>query len=356
MTRYTPPDTIARFVNATEGKLPFKVIGTSVAQRSIYGLEIGSGSIKVLLWSQMHGNESSTTRALLRFLEAYTQEVRFSFLEKLTLYIIPQLSPDGAAAFTRLNANGVDLNRDAEAQTQPESKVLARIFKDFQPDYALNLHGQRTIFAAGEGGKPATLSFLAPAADPKRTIPAQRLVAMQLIAALCDDLSGLKGAIGRYDDSYNAHCVGDRFMSAGVPTLLFEAGHYPEDYQRNRTTDWIYKALLSCFDHIAQQDFNHKSIADYEAIPQNHKGYVDLIVSDVSLQVDGKNYTHQQLAVQYEERLQDDKLLLIPVFHRFGSELPLRGHLYKTLQNEEKSTFWPFRVGETVDFLENITI
>ncbi|MGB2125026.1 MAG: M14 family zinc carboxypeptidase [Flavobacteriaceae bacterium] len=356
MMRYTPPDTITHFVNRTKGRLPFMVIGASVAQRSIYGLEIGSGPIKVLLWSQMHGNESTTTRALLRFLEAFTQEVPFSFLDKLTLYIIPQLSPDGAAAFTRLNANGIDLNRDAEAQTQPESKVLARVFKDFQPDYALNLHGQRTIFAAGEGGKPATLSFLAPAADSERTVPPQRLIAMQLIAALCDDLSGLDGAIGRYDDRYNAHCVGDRFMSKGVPTLLFEAGHYPEDYQRNKTTDWIYKALLSCFEHIAQQDFTHKTIADYEAIPQNHKGYVDLIVTDVSLQIDGINYTNQQVAVQYEERLEGGKLLLVPVFHSYGLNLALRGHRYLTLQNEEKSTFWPFKEGNAVDFLKNITI
>jgi hypothetical protein len=47
--------------------------------------------------------------------------------------------------YTRLNANEVDLNRDSQNLTQPESKVLREIFDLFQPHYCFNLHDQRTI-------------------------------------------------------------------------------------------------------------------------------------------------------------------------------------------------------------------
>src|SRR5690554_1949995 len=45
----------------------FKVteLGKSVQGREIFQLAYGNGSIKVLLWSQMHGNESTATMALM---------------------------------------------------------------------------------------------------------------------------------------------------------------------------------------------------------------------------------------------------------------------------------------------------
>ena len=42
-------------------------------QRPIYGLKLGEGSHKVLAWSQMHGNETTTTKACLDLVE-YLQE------------------------------------------------------------------------------------------------------------------------------------------------------------------------------------------------------------------------------------------------------------------------------------------
>jgi murein tripeptide amidase MpaA len=66
------------------------------------------------------------------------------------------LNPDGADMYTRLNANEVDLNRDSQNLTQPESKVLREIFDLFQPHYCFNLHDQRTILRPV---KPATVSF-----------------------------------------------------------------------------------------------------------------------------------------------------------------------------------------------------
>jgi len=44
------------------------IIGKSVLGKSIYKYQIGTGKIKVLMWSQMHGNESTTTKALFDFI------------------------------------------------------------------------------------------------------------------------------------------------------------------------------------------------------------------------------------------------------------------------------------------------
>jgi hypothetical protein len=41
------------------------VIGNSVLGKPIYKYIIGTGNIKIYLWSQMHGNESTTTKGLL---------------------------------------------------------------------------------------------------------------------------------------------------------------------------------------------------------------------------------------------------------------------------------------------------
>ena len=147
--------------------LHVETIGQSVLNNPIYGLKIGNGKKRILMWSQMHGNESTTTKALFdlfnTFLDTHSE---FNYiLEACTLYIIPILNPDGALAYTRINANGVDLNRDAQNLTQPESTVLRNIFEIFKPHFCYNLHGQRTIFSAGTTNNSATVSFLAPAQD-----------------------------------------------------------------------------------------------------------------------------------------------------------------------------------------------
>ena len=145
----------------------FKVstIGHSVNKKPIYAVEIGTGSKKIFMWSQMHGNESTTTKALFdlfNFLKEDSEEAK-NIKKEFTLLCIPILNPDGAEVYTRVNANEIDLNRDSVNLSQPESQLLRKTFEDFKPDYCFNLHDQRTIFAAGNTKNPATVSFLAPA-------------------------------------------------------------------------------------------------------------------------------------------------------------------------------------------------
>ena len=128
-------------------KYPTTIVGQSVLGKPIYQLVLGSGKTKIFMWSQMHGNESTTTKALfdfINFLQANTKESE-AILNAFTFCLLPMLNPDGAQLYTRENANGIDLNRDAQDLSQPESKVLRQVFENFQPDFCYNLHDQRTI-------------------------------------------------------------------------------------------------------------------------------------------------------------------------------------------------------------------
>src|SRR6187402_1951134 len=246
--RYITLEYIEPLLNDESLKKDVKVIGKSVFGKPIYSYQKGNGKLKIYLWSQMHGNESTTTKALFDFINLLNNEsdLAKNLLDAFTFYCIPMLNPDGAKLYTRANANNIDLNRDSQNLTQPESKILRAVFEEFKPDYCFNLHDQRTIFGVADTGKPATVSFLAPSYNEEREINKSRQKALNLIAGINDVLQNyIPGQVGRFDDSFNINCIGDTFQYLGVPTLLFEAGHFPNDYNREVTRKFIFFALLS---------------------------------------------------------------------------------------------------------------
>ena len=249
-----------------------EVISQSVLGKPIYKLQLGIGKTRILMWSQMHGNESTTTKALfdfINFLHSDTKESN-SFLENFTFCMLPMLNPDGAELYTRENANEIDLNRDAQNLSQPESVILRKTFEDFKPDYCYNLHDQRTIYGAGETGNSATVSFLAPAFNENRDINNVRIKAMNLIVAMNKTLQKfIPNQVGRFDDSFNLNCIGDTFQYLNVPTILFEAGHFAADYEREITRKYIFIALVSGIKFFYENDIVLNEIDDYLKISQN---------------------------------------------------------------------------------------
>ena len=313
-----------------------EIFNVSAAGFSENGVEIplvsfGKGGKKVLIWSQMHGNESTTTKALFdffKFITSNNQETK-DLLSKHTFYVLPMLNPDGAALYTRENANGVDLNRDAQALSQRESKVLKSIFDALQPDLCLNMHDQRSIFGI-KGPKPATLSFLAPSADILKTITPAREVAMGLIVKMKNYIKAHHhNQIGRFDDSYNQNCVGDSFTSSGAPTILFEAGHFKDDYSREQSRSFVFYALIALFDlDVAYQnkDVDYK---EYFNIPQNQKIYKDVVLYNV--RVDGED-TLQTISFQYKEIIHDQNIVFELYFDAIEVDKNVFGHQYFDLQ------------------------
>lgn len=331
--RYITNKHIEPLIQKLCGSVQVETIGKSVLGKPIYGLKMGTGKKRLLMWSQMHGNESTTTKALFDLLNTLLgddPEVK-AILGCFTLYMIPILNPDGAEAYTRVNANEVDLNRDAQDLTQPESKVLRTVFNTFKPHFCYNLHGQRTIFSAGKQRKSAIVSFLSPAKDKDCTVTANRKVSMEIIAVMNKALQKIiPDQVGVYDDAFNLNCVGDTFQSENVPTILFEAGHYPNDYAREKTRELIYISYLSSLDYIAKNEVTGQLFEPYFDIPENEKCFFDIIIRN-ALFGDVK----KDVAIQFQERLIEAKIQFIPKVIEIGDLNGFFGHKELDAQGDE---------------------
>ncbi len=332
--RYIHNKNILPIINLLKRKVEIDEIGRSVLNEPIFKIIIGNGSNRILIWSQMHGNESTTTNALFDLINTLLEEkdARLNtILTQCTLYIIPILNPDGAKAYTRFNANNVDLNRDAQNLSQPESLILKKAFEEFKPNYCFNLHGQRTIFSSGNKKKPATISFLAPAQDNACSLTHTRKIAMELIAVMNKTLQQeIPDQVGVYDDSFNINCVGDTFQSMNIPTILFEAGHFKDDYVREKSREYIYQSLLTALDYISTSEINGDNYKDYFLIPENQKLFFDIILRNANYK--GKIV---DIAIQFDEVLKNDKILFIPVLKQVGDLKSFFGHKEIELDKKE---------------------
>jgi hypothetical protein len=309
--RYITLDSIEPLLHQLNTYNQIEIIGKSVLDKPIYKYQLGEGKIRILLWSQMHGNESTTTKALFDFFNLLNSDSDYAkeLIRHFTFCFLPMLNPDGAKLYTRENANKVDLNRDSQDLSQPESIVLRQVFEDYKPNFCYNLHDQRTIFGVGDTGKPATLSFLAPAYNEEREMNESRLKAVNLIAGMNSVLQQfIPGQVGRFDDSYNINCIGDTFQSLGVPTVLFEAGHFPNDYNRNETRKFVFIALLLSFTILIENDIVINKMNDYLSIPQNKVVFYDFIYKNININYDGIEKI-TSFAAQYKEELIENNLI-----------------------------------------------
>ena len=349
--RYIPLEQIEPLILKHHGE----IIGHSILGNPIYKLNMGTGKIRILMWSQMHGNESTTTKALfdfINFLNSNTTESN-SILNNFTFCMLPMVNPDGAKLYTRENANGIDLNRDAQNLSQPESTVLRKTFDDFLPNYCYNLHDQRSIFGAGESGKPATVSFLAPAFNENRDINEVRTKAINLIVAMNDTLQQyIPNQVGRFDDSFNLNCVGDTFQHLNVPTILFEAGHFSNDYEREITRKYIFISLLSGVEYLNENDIVLNKIDDYLKIPQNKVVFYDFVYKYVKINYVGKEKIIN-FAAQFKEVLNNGKVCFEAIIAQidnlekyFGhTEIDANGEIYNDGESnfpiiDKKATFY----------------
>ena len=329
------------------------IIGYSVEDRPIYNLKFGHGPIKILLWSQMHGNESTTTKALFDCFNLFETNnfIPNSILNACTLCVIPILNPDGAERYTRINANEIDLNRDAQDLSQPESKILRDIYNSFQPDYCFNLHGQRAIFGVNDSGISATLSFLSPSQDEECSLTPNRKVAMAVIAEVNNLLQEeIPNSIGRYNDGFNLDCVGDTFQNFGVPTLLYEAGHYSNDYNREDVRRFMFIAIIKGLD-IISKGVDGSNYKDYFKIPKNSKSFYDIIIRNAK--VFNSDFELTDIAVQYKEVLKANRIEFRPFIEAISKldksyghkEIDAKGGLVRNIENLE------LKVGYENDFV-----
>lgn len=285
-------------------------IGKSIEGRPIHLMKWGNGPVRILLWSQMHGDESTGTMALMDMFQAFVQEKNFSDVRKwkdhLTIYAIPMLNPDGASRYNRRNAVGIDLNRDAERLTTPEGRLLQYYIDSLQPVWAFNLHDQNRYYAAGPGGKPVVMAFLAPAADHTRKMTLVRSEAAALIGQLAKQLKPLiPGQIARYHDAFESRAFGDYATAAGIRTILIEAGWIQGDEQKQMLRQLYFATLMSAIKCIADRKNQPADSEAYFSLPQNHYQFFDLLIRDVRY-VYRKDTIRMDIGIRQTEKLAPD--------------------------------------------------
>ncbi|MCF8413668.1 MAG: hypothetical protein K9G44_09660 [Melioribacteraceae bacterium] len=286
---YVEPKKLASHLDNFKNSQKLKVcqIGSSLEGRSINKIVIGNGPANVLLWSQMHGDESTATRAILDILNFFEKENEFDeikqdILEKITITIIPMLNPDGAKKFTRRNAQQIDLNRDAVALQSPEANLLFEEKSRLAPGLCLNLHDQENKYSVGFTNNAPVISFLATTFNTEKDLNESRKTAMKIIAECADILSdNVPGHISRYDDMFEPRGFGDNFALAGIPLILIESGWWKNDFHKEYVRKLNFVTILSIFRSFAKAIYNHFLIEDYSQIPENVDRMNDLIIRNV---------------------------------------------------------------------------
>ena len=281
------------------------VAGKSIEGREIYLIKVGNGPSKVLLWSQMHGNEPTATMAifdLFNFFEKNKNELREKLLEDLTLYFIPMLNPDGAEKFKRRNALDIDLNRDALRLQSPEAKILKSLREDLNPEWGFNLHDQNRYTSAGKTPNSASISFLAPAFNEGKEWNDVRTRAMKLICVMNNVIQNyLPNKVGRYSDEFEPRAFGDNIQKWGTSTILIETGALQGDLEKQFLRKVNFVALLSAFESIADGSYKKYTLRDYTRIPFNKGVLHDLIIRNATIPLYKKEYLFD-IGIRISER------------------------------------------------------
>ena len=163
-----------------------EVIGMSAQGREIAAHHFGSGWRTLMLIGGIHGGWEANTVRLMNELIAHFEGSAGDLPADTALIIIPVLNPDGLALGSgvfagRMNANGVDLNRNwgcdwspnavwrqqrvnpgSAAMSEPETRVLADYILRERPAAALFYHSTAGgVFAGTCGGDRGSFALSA---------------------------------------------------------------------------------------------------------------------------------------------------------------------------------------------------
>ncbi len=283
-----------------------EVVGQSIQQRDLRTVTFGQGPVKVLLWSQMHGDEATASMALadiFNFLAAPGQSaLRDRLARELTIVFLPMLNPDGAELFQRHNAVGIDVNRDARRLSTPEARTLKSVRDALVPDFAFNLHDQSARTRVGRRGGQAAIALLAPAFDAERNWNPVRSRARLIAAFLADDFANaVPGKIAKYDDTFNPRAFGDLMQTWGASTVLIESGALAGDPQKQQLRTLHTAAILGALDVIATRAYQKQDPEAYESLPYNAGGASDVLVHGGTIVMPGFGGVRADIAINFDD-------------------------------------------------------
>lgn len=276
--KYIKPEKFLSYIQSRNWN--YKKLGYSQNGLEIYSVSIGKGSIKLGFWSQMHGNESTATRAMLDFFN-YLEKTESDLLNKFTLDWIPQLNPDGAKNWSRYSDSGVDLNRDFLNESTPEMKILKNFIFSNSYKCIFNLHDQRNLFYTANNAKPTNIALLSPVTGSVE-LPYNYYLAKGFIAKMITKLRLVTNInLAKFSDKFYPLATGDNFQKSGIPTILVEAGYSLNDHQREEIRKKLFYLFLSSLE-VDYLSLNEET-KSYDDLPFNDEGAYDLIIRNVGI-------------------------------------------------------------------------
>lgn len=152
------------------------LLGRSVEGRPIVAIETGDFDAprRVLVFGCIHGTEPAGIAIADRL--AHMLPPR-----EFDLWVVPVLNPDGVAADTRGNADGVDLNRNfpwrwrplrgafdsgPKPLSEPESRIAARLIRQVRPQISIWFHQHLDLVDESGGSVAIERRFAALVAMP----------------------------------------------------------------------------------------------------------------------------------------------------------------------------------------------
>lgn len=228
-------------------------LGQSVEGRTIWGVQIGStvdayGREKpaVLIECSQHGNEPGTREGAMIFARELAHSTTLALLD-LVVVIVPTMNPDRLHE-SRMNANGVNLNRDWADLSQPEVQAVDALFQQY--NVIAGVDGHNGGYSRGVSLREARN----PAAHAAVLEQSQRLY--DGVFAMFEDEGHEARMYGNPDDpsipgTFNFE-VPERH---NVPTLLLElASHWNYDNPDKYAPQPYWQAYMSalCFREVVQ--------------------------------------------------------------------------------------------------------
>lgn len=212
----------------TKAKFRARIVGRSVENRPILTRVYGDGPDVVLLMAGIHGSEAAGVPILERLGDELLQ--RPDLLEGRTVVLIPQVNPDGVKIGKRLNANGVDLNRNFPADnfseknrhgneplSQPESRVILEQIERYKPSRIVTYHQPLACVDYDGEGAEAIAKVMGEHTD----LPVKRL-------------GGRPGSLGSYFG-----------IDKGIPCITFELPKKAKDMSDEELWERYNQATLA---------------------------------------------------------------------------------------------------------------